>query len=120
MRSAIYVCRNWPYFARNGGSRREIMSAIKIVIIALGLAAGSLFGASAGQAAGDATWCAVINLGMGDVHWDCQYRTVEECVPNVIAGNRGFCNLNPWAVRPAPASAATPIKQRSKPRTQRG
>ncbi len=57
MRSAIYVCRNWPYFARSGGSRGEIMSAIKIVIIALGLAAGSLFGASAGQASGDAAWC---------------------------------------------------------------
>jgi hypothetical protein len=44
---------------------------------------------------GDAPWCAVINLGMGDIAWDCRYRTVEQCVPNVIAGNRGFCNLNP-------------------------
>ena len=24
------------------------------------------------------------------------HRTVEERVPNVIASNRGFCNLNPW------------------------
>ena len=40
-------------------------------------------------------WCAVINLGPGDAYWDCQYRSVEECVPNVIAGNRGFCNPNP-------------------------
>src|SRR5262245_32684455 len=24
------------------------------------------------------------------------HRTVEECAPNMIAGNRGFCNLNPW------------------------
>ena len=47
---------------------------------------------------GYAPWCAVIPLS-GDVYWDCQYRTVEECVPNVLAGNRGFCNLNPW---PAP------------------
>jgi hypothetical protein len=32
-----------------------------------------------------------------DVYWDCHYRTIEEYVPNVIAGNRGFCNLNPWS-----------------------
>jgi hypothetical protein len=37
---------------------------------------------------------------------DCRYRTVEECVPNVIAGNRGFCNLNPRG--PGPASPAQP------------
>jgi hypothetical protein len=40
-------------------------------------------------------WCAVISLGTGNVYWDCQYRSVEECVPNVLAGNRGFCNHNP-------------------------
>jgi len=41
---------------------------------------------------------------MGWVVWDCQYRTWQECVPNVIAGNRGFCNLNPgWEPRAAPA-----------------
>src|ERR1700693_5708176 len=44
---------------------------------------------------GEAPWCAVISLGVGDVYWDCQYRSVEECVPNVLAGNRGFCNHNP-------------------------
>ena len=42
----------------------------------------------------EAPWCAVINQGR-DAHWDCQYRSIEECVPNVIAGNRGFCNQNP-------------------------
>ena|SRR5689334_3124319 len=36
-------------------------------------------------------WCAVISEG----YWDCQYRSIEECRPNVLAGNRGFCNLNP-------------------------
>jgi hypothetical protein len=30
--------------------------------------------------------------------WDCHYRSVEECRPNVIAGNRGTCNPNPaWS-----------------------
>ena len=67
---------------------------------------------------GNAPWCAVVNLGMGDVYWDCQYRTVEECVPNVIAGNRGFCNLNPYG--PGPAAAAVPQKRHHKRHAGRG
>jgi hypothetical protein len=50
---------------------------------------------------GNAPWCAVQSLGDGDVEWDCEFRTVEACVPNVIAGNRGFCNINPSFVPPA-------------------
>ena len=47
-------------------------------------------------------WCAFISLGTGAVYEDCQYRTFEECRPNVIAGNRGFCNQNPrWVDGPA-------------------
>jgi hypothetical protein len=60
------------------------------------IAAATSFGTSPSQAYGVAPWCAVLNIGSGDVYWDCQYRTVEECAPNVVAGNRGFCNLNPW------------------------
>jgi hypothetical protein len=59
------------------------------------LAAATWFGTSSSHAYGDAPWCAVKTL-QGDVYWNCQYRTVEECVPNVIAGDRGFCALNPW------------------------
>ena len=44
---------------------------------------------------GDAPWCAVVNMGRDSVYWDCHYRTFEQCVPNVLAGNRGFCNMNP-------------------------
>ena len=40
-------------------------------------------------------WCAVVSMGRGSVYWDCQYRTIEECVPNVLAGNRGTCSQNP-------------------------
>jgi hypothetical protein len=40
-------------------------------------------------------WCAVVNLGDGNRYWDCQYNSLEECVPNVLSGNRGFCNVNP-------------------------
>jgi len=42
-----------------------------------------------------APWCAVIAMGDGDMQWDCEYRSIEECRPNVLAGNRGWCNLNP-------------------------
>jgi hypothetical protein len=45
--------------------------------------------------ASEAPWCAVISSGPQSVYWDCQYRTVEECVPNVLAGNRGTCTQNP-------------------------
>jgi hypothetical protein len=45
---------------------------------------------------GPAPWCAVVSVGNGDVYWDCEYATAAECAPNVIAGNRGFCNRNPY------------------------
>ena len=62
------------------------------------LAAATSFGASPSHASGDAPWCAVINTGQGNVYWDCQYPTFEACyhLGNILAGNRGFCNLNPW------------------------
>jgi hypothetical protein len=45
--------------------------------------------------AAPAPWCAVVGLGKGAVYWDCRYASFEQCYPNVLAGNRGFCNLNP-------------------------
>jgi len=53
---------------------------------------------SSGPAAADfysEPWCAVIAMGDGDMQWDCEYRSIEECRPNVLAGNRGWCNPNP-------------------------
>jgi hypothetical protein len=61
-----------------------------------------------GHAFGEAPWCAVINIGTGEVYWDCQYRTFEACVPNVIAGNRGFCNVNPYGPGPGLAASRPP------------
>jgi hypothetical protein len=58
---------------------------------------------------GNAPWCAVQNLGAGDVVWDCEFRTAEACAPHVIAGNRGFCNINPSFV---PPTSVAPIKHR--------
>jgi hypothetical protein len=48
----------------------------------------------------EAPWCAVTSGGDGDMHWDCQYRSIEECRPNVLAGNRGWCNPSPYFVAP--------------------
>jgi hypothetical protein len=54
-----------------------------------------------------APWCAVITLGQGSVYWDCQYGSIEQCRPNVLAGNRGFCNPNPYF-----AAAYQPVERR--------
>ena len=48
------------------------------------------------QAVGvEAPWCAVTKEGD---HWDCRYSSAAECQPNVVAGNRGWCNQNPYFV----------------------
>lgn len=54
-----------------------------------------------------APWCAVISLGAGDVHWECIYRSIEQCRTTILAGNRGFCNPNPYY-----AGAAEPRRSR--------
>jgi len=68
------------------------------------IAATMSFGTSPSRAYGDAPWCAVINIGTGTVYWDCQYPTFEACyhLGNILAGNRGFCNLNPWPSQVVP------------------
>jgi hypothetical protein len=62
---------------------------------ALVLAAGAIvLLTSSAQAEGTAPWCAVISTGFANTVWDCRYRSIEHCRPNVIAGNRGFCVPN--------------------------
>ena len=63
-----------------------------ILIVATFLAAISITQRPA--RASEAPWCAVTSEG-GEAHWECVYNSVEECAPNVLAGNRGFCNPNP-------------------------
>jgi hypothetical protein len=62
---------------------------------------------SPGHAAyiGNAPWCAVVNIGAGAVEWDCEYPSAQACAPNVVAGNRGFCGLNPYY---SPAYSSVP------------
>ena len=62
----------------------------------------------------EAPWCAVISLGTGSVYWDCQYRSFEECRPNVLAGNRGWCNPSPYYVA-APTEYKRTVKRRAGP-----
>ena len=85
-----------------------------LLVIATG-AAVLAFEVSAGDAAyiGNAPWCAVVNIGAGDVEWDCEYPSVQACAPNVVAGNRGFCGLNPYYSpnSPAPPYGATHIRR---------
>jgi Protein of unknown function (DUF3551) len=56
------------------------------------------------EARAEAPWCAVIFMGRDDAYWDCQYRSFEQCVPVILAGNRGFCNPNPRYSGPEPAA----------------
>jgi len=82
--------------------------------IALGLAAlaaALCFATAPSQAGtyGNAPWCSVEYLGYGEQNWDCEYATAAACAPTVIAGNRGFCNRNPYFAEergygPAPRS----------------
>jgi len=68
---------------------------------------------SQAQYYGDAPWCAVVGVGTGETVWYCYYKTVQDCVPNVLAGNRGFCNVNPYG-SPTPAPAAKAHSKRHK------
>jgi Protein of unknown function (DUF3551) len=86
-----------------------IMTRIAIILFAT-VAAAVCFDTSPSQAGtyGDAPWCAVQYLGYGDQEWDCEYATAAECAPTVIAGNRGFCNRNPYFVEATPPAYPPP------------
>jgi hypothetical protein len=81
----------------------KVKAMTRIALSAAAAAALLCFDVSPSQAqySGTARWCAVVSMGTGGVHWDCQYNTVEACVPNVLAGNRGFCGLNPYYGHPS-------------------
>ena len=89
------------------------MTRINLVAIA-GLA-GAFFGTQPVQAY-QAPWCAVIQLGPGSNYWDCQYHSFEDCYRrgNILAGNRGFCNVSPYYVANA-AQYTRSAKRRARP-----
>ena len=83
-----------------------MIGCTKLMLVAVALALTMGAAISPSYAYGDAPWCAVVNIGTGEMYWDCQYQTFDACWPNVIAGNRGFCNVNP-TYKPAVAAPAT-------------
>jgi hypothetical protein len=75
---------------------RRILPAVALVVAAVPFYSRT----AKAYKVNEAPWCAVINLGPGDAYWDCQYATLEACVPHVLTGNRGFCNPSPYYVDP--------------------
>jgi hypothetical protein len=88
--------------------RLKMIRMILAVAVAIAALALDLRGAEAREA----PWCAVNNIGWGNVTEDCSFWTLEACVPHVIAGNRGFCNQNPRYTGP-------PVKARRKHQVRR-
>jgi Protein of unknown function (DUF3551) len=66
--------------------------------------------------ANQAPWCAVIELSKGSAYWDCQYSSFDDCYRrgNILAGNRGFCNVSPYYVANA-AEHTRSVKRRARP-----
>src|SRR5262249_28346527 len=67
---------------------------MQFILIVVTIAAAILFDVRP-SGAYQGPWCAVENIG-DDVRYDCSMRTLEQCVPLIIAGNRGFCLPNPY------------------------
>jgi hypothetical protein len=85
----------------------EANAMARLTIAVAAMAAGMSFDVPASYAFGDAPWCAVIGTDTEGVHMDCQYQTFAECAPHVVAGDRGFCNVNPW---PGPSAPGTAVR----------
>jgi hypothetical protein len=67
---------------------------MQFVLIVVAIAAAILF-IIRPSGAYEGPWCAGTNRGGGTFVCDCSMRTLEQCIPEVIAGNRGFCSPNP-------------------------
>ena len=89
---------------------RRVLALAAVVV-------GLLLDVPASQAyIGNGPWCAFIDIGNGTILEDCQYRSVEECGPHVLAGNRGTCNPNPrWEGGSRPAEPRRHGKRRARP-----
>jgi hypothetical protein len=97
-------------------SRTVLLTAVfaafqRIALIAVVAIAAVSFSART-LSAKEGPWCAFINTGTGSNYEDCQYDSIEQCRPNVLAGNRGFCNPNPRWVGPFPSTARSRAHRR--------
>jgi hypothetical protein len=77
---------------------------MQFVLIVVAIAAAILF-IIRPSGAYEGPWCAGTNRGGGTFVYDCSMRTLEQCIPEVIAGNRGFCSPNPKLPRARGQSA---------------
>ena len=73
---------------------------MQLMLILVAIAAAILFDARP-SGAYQGPWCAGTSRGHSFVY-NCSMRTLEQCVSEVIAGNRGFCNPNPYYRWPEP------------------
>ncbi len=85
-------------------------------IVLVTAVAAALLGASAASRAEEGPWCANFTIGFSGLISECHYRTLEECVPNILAGNRGFCGKNPRWPALQRQRAAHPKRHRTAPR----
>src|SRR5262249_5785421 len=72
--------------------RRRPMHFVLIIVV---VAAAILFDIRP-SGAYQGPWCAGTSRGAGSFVYNCSMRTLEQCVSEVIAGNRGFCNPNQY------------------------
>ena len=66
---------------------------MQFLLILVAVTAAMLFDVRVSQAY-QGPWCAGTSRGHSFVY-NCSMRTLEQCIPEVIAGNRGFCSPNP-------------------------
>jgi hypothetical protein len=57
--------------------------------------AATVLGSGSSQAQYEGPWCAIEQNGEGSVREICHFRTIEACIAEVVAGNRGTCGHNP-------------------------
>ena len=96
-----------------------IMTRIALSIAALSVIFWCSVPSSHAATYGYAPWCAVTNLGADEMDWDCEYASAAQCAPAVVAGNRGFCNINPYFVPGYPPAAPWPYARHHRHRHSR-
>jgi hypothetical protein len=69
---------------------------MQFILVIVGVAAALLLDVRPSGALYQGPWCAGTNRGSGTFVYNCGMRTLEQCVSEVIAGNRGFCSPNPY------------------------
>lgn len=72
----------------------------KAALMLIAATVALLLGSQPSRAYGDGAWCAVFTLAPGGAAERCEYRDFESCRLDIVAGNRGFCRQNGYAMSP--------------------